>query len=203
MIVLFFAIAITVLAATNVTEFVWTSTCHVAATLVLWYPKFALWALLILCALHVVQKLSVLLGHVHHFPVLFARSAWMGVSLALQTITFGTFGAIQFIYSFVELKSVRAAGCGAPSHVLWVFVNKIVQSELIIFFDQIFIEILLNIVGLDVFGALFDWTFEGESLIENRLFHTFLETLLVVNVAASQNADVFVVDFDHAHWAFG
>jgi hypothetical protein len=78
-----------------------------------------------------------------------------------------------------------------------------VQSELIIFFDQIFTEILLNIVGLDVFGALFDWTFEGESLIENRLFHALLETLLVVNVAASQNADVFVVDFDHAHWAFG
>jgi hypothetical protein len=43
-----------VLTAANVTEFVWTSACHMAAPFVLWYPKFALWALFVLCPFDVV-----------------------------------------------------------------------------------------------------------------------------------------------------
>jgi hypothetical protein len=76
------------------------------------------------------------------------------------------------------------------------------ESKLVVLFNQVLTQVLLNINGLDMFGALFHGAFEGEPLVEDGLFHTLLETLFVENVPAAKDTYVFVVDLYHTDGAF-
>lgn len=132
--ILLFAITLTILAATHVAELISASTGHVAASLVFRYPKFTLRALFVLCSFNKIQELPVLLWKIHHFPVFLTCSVWMRLCFALQTVTFWTFWAVQDRYILIKFKSIRTPRGRAPGHVLWVFINKIMQSKLVVLF---------------------------------------------------------------------
>ena len=127
----------------------------------------------------------------------------MQILLTLQAICLFTRGAFVVLKGGVKFKHTGTPSSGAPAHFFVVFVDEVLEGELVKFIYHFLRKILLNVCGFDVDYALFCWTCQGELLASDHFFHGYLEAFLMENVSTSQNTNIIMLYLTYANRTLG
>lgn len=129
------AVTLSIFRTTIITKLISTSACHMTTSMTFLYPKFTFWTLFISWSFHEFHELFVFFWHVIHLFILFTSNPVMHFCFTLQTIVLLTLWTFIITDMLIELESIWASRSRTPCHVFCIFINKIMYSKLIIFFD--------------------------------------------------------------------
>ena len=134
------------------------ATWHGGASCSSFDPKFTFRALFKLSPSYKFLKLLIFLTEGTRDSVLSTGHSIMILTSALQTIMFFTCRTTIIIQVLVKLKQRRTPSSRAPRCILIIHFNILVQWELVVLFQYVALNILLDISGCNSLVAILHWT---------------------------------------------
>lgn len=121
---------------------------HSGATFIPFDPIVTVRALLELGPFHKVNEVFILLVECVTHAILRAGHSMVVNTLAAKTVVLAASWASVVIQSFVELKGSSASSRRTPSYRA-IFLDEFIEAELLEFFFEVWIRVLIDICDLD------------------------------------------------------